>query len=93
MPAAVDQAIDPQILEITSLQGIRKRAKDVLEAARAQELTNYTFDESFMPQVEDYVTGIIKVRAVVSCQHLFKGHAKTISARLYSRQVQSDTMS
>jgi hypothetical protein len=68
MPAAIDQAMDPQISEIVSLQGIRKRANKVLEAARAQELTNFTFDESLMSQVEDLVTGIIMVKTAPRTQ-------------------------
>ena len=70
MPAAIDEAMDPQVSEIVSLQGIRKRASKVLDAARAQELTNFTFDESIMSQVEDLVAGIITVKTTAAYQEL-----------------------
>ena len=78
MPAAIDQAMDPQISEIVSLQGIRKRASKVLEAARAQELTNFTFDESLMSEVEDLVTGIIMVMATASHHELCDERANAL---------------
>ena len=71
MPAAIDQAMDPQISEIVSLQGIRKRASKVLEAARAQELTNFTYKETLMSEVEDLVTGIIAVKITTLHQGTF----------------------
>lgn len=63
MPPLDGNPANAQIQEIVSLQGIRNQARKVLKAARNQDLTNFTFDESLMPQVEDLVAGIIAVRS------------------------------
>jgi hypothetical protein len=57
-------ADDAEIDEILSLEHVRKQAQKVLGAARTGSLSHFEFDESRMPEVADFVMGIITVRAI-----------------------------
>jgi hypothetical protein len=65
MASASASATNAQIDDILSLEHVRTQAQKVLQAARAGALTHFDYDESRMPEVADFVTGVIEVCTMV----------------------------
>jgi hypothetical protein len=69
IPPAPDAALDPSAY-LRSIYAVRERSRFVLEAARKNQLTNFTVDMEKFSDVAEYVVSIIKVReneAIARC--------------------------
>ena len=61
LPPAPDPALDPSAY-LRSIYAVRERSRFVLEAARKNQLSNFTVDMGKFSDVAEYVVSIIKVR-------------------------------
>lgn len=52
---------DPEIAYLLSLQAVRDRSRLVLQAAEEGALNSFDYDAQRMPEVADFVLGVISV--------------------------------
>lgn len=54
-------AVGSDVDELLTLQAVRRQARKVLAAAEKYELVNFFYDADKMPEVADFVMGVISV--------------------------------
>lgn len=56
-------AVSSEVEHILTLEAVRERARQVLQSAESGHLNHFDYDESRMPEVAEFVSGIISVGA------------------------------